>query len=67
MVALVHKCRLLAPRLAGLLRMAQIFNALSLIFSTVEHLTLAHEVHSQSSEGHDEIDRAEWRKLLRSV
>jgi hypothetical protein len=45
---------------------AQIFNALSLIFSTVEHLTLAHEVHNQSSEGHDEVDRTEWRKLLRS-
>ena len=41
----------------------QIFNSLSQIFSTVEHLTLEHEVQSQSSE---ELDRTEWRKLLGS-
>jgi hypothetical protein len=45
---------------------AQIFNALSQVFSAVEHLTLAHKVHSRSSEEHNEVDRAEWRKLLRS-
>ena len=45
---------------------AQIFNALSQIFSAVEHLTLEHEAHSQSSEEHNEVDRSEWRKLLRS-
>jgi hypothetical protein len=45
---------------------AQIFHALSQTFSAVEHLTLAHEVHSQSSEEHNEVDRTEWRKLLRS-
>ncbi|KAI0278462.1 hypothetical protein BGY98DRAFT_1096702 [Russula aff. rugulosa BPL654] len=45
---------------------AQIFNALSQMFSTVEHLTLGHELHSQSSEEHNEVDRAEWQKLLRS-
>jgi hypothetical protein len=45
---------------------AQIFNALSQIFSTVEDLTLLHDVHSQSSEEHNEVDRTEWRKLLRS-
>jgi hypothetical protein len=45
---------------------AQIFNALSQIFSAVEHLTLEHKVHSQSSEEHNEVDRTEWRKLLRS-
>ncbi len=44
---------------------AQIFNALSQIFSTVEHLTL-YLVHSRSSEEHNEVDRTEWRKLLRS-
>jgi hypothetical protein len=44
----------------------QISNALSQIFSSVEHLTLGHEVHSQSSEEHNEVDRTEWRKLLRS-
>jgi hypothetical protein len=45
---------------------AQIFNGLSQISTTVEHLTLVHEVHSQSSEEHNEVDRTEWRKLLRS-
>ena len=45
---------------------AQISNALSQVLSAVERLTLAHEVHSQSSEEHNEVDRAEWRKLLRS-
>ena len=43
-----------------------IFNAPGQIFSTVEHLTLLHEVHNQSSEEHNEVDRTEWRKLLRS-
>ena len=50
---------------------AQVFNSLTRISSTVEHLTLEHltlehEVHSQSSEEHNEIDYTEWRKLLRS-
>ena len=45
---------------------AQIFNALSQNFSAVEHLTIEHEVHSQSSEEHNEVDHAEWRKLLAS-
>ncbi len=45
---------------------AQIFDALNQIFSPVEHLTLEHEVHNQSSEEHNEVDYAEWRKLLRS-
>jgi hypothetical protein len=45
---------------------AQITNVLSQIFSAVEHLTLSYEAHSQSSEEHNEVDRAEWRKLLRS-
>ena len=45
---------------------AQIFNALSQIFSKVEHLTLGHEVRIQSREGHNEVDRTEWRNLLRS-
>ncbi len=46
--------------------MAQILNPLSRVFSPVEYLTLRHEVHSQSSEEHNEVDRIEWRKLLRS-
>ena len=45
---------------------AQIFNALSLVLSAVEHLTFTHEVHGQSSEEHNEVDRTEWRKLLSS-
>ena len=45
---------------------AQVFNALSQIFSAVEHLTLVHEVHSQSSEEHNEVERTEWHKLLKS-
>jgi hypothetical protein len=46
---------------------AQIFNALSQIFSAaVEHLALARDVHGRSFEVHNEVDRTEWRKLLRS-
>jgi hypothetical protein len=45
---------------------SQISNALSQVFSTVEHLTLEHEHHSQSSEEHNDVDRVEWRNLLRS-
>ena len=45
---------------------AQISNTLSQVFSAVEHLTLRHEVHSQSSEEHNDVDRTEWRNLLRS-
>jgi hypothetical protein len=45
---------------------AQIFNSLSQTFSTVEHLTLEHELHGRSSKEHNEVDRAEWRKLLSS-
>ena len=43
-----------------------IFNAPNQIFTTVEHLTLEHYVHSRSSEEHNEVDRIEWRKLLGS-
>ena len=45
---------------------AQIFNSLSPLFSTVEHLTFEHKVHSQSSEDHNEADRAGWCELFRS-
>jgi len=44
---------------------AQILNALSQIFSAVEQLTLVHEVHSQSSKEHNDVDRTEWHKLLK--
>jgi hypothetical protein len=45
---------------------AQISNSLSPLFSAVEHLTLDHEVHSQSSEEHNQADRTECRRLLGS-
>ena len=45
---------------------AQISNVLNQVFSVVEHLTLEHEEHTQSSEEHNDVDRIEWRKLLRS-
>ena len=45
---------------------AQNSNALSQAFSAVEHLTFKHEVHGRSSEEHDDVDRIEWRKLLKS-
>jgi hypothetical protein len=41
----------------------QICNALSQVFSAVEHLTLEHEVHGEE---HNDVDRVEWRNLLRS-
>ena len=45
---------------------AQIFDSIGQIFTTVEHLTLEHEVHTLSSEEHNEVDRSQWRKLFRS-
>ena len=45
---------------------AQILNSLGHLFSVVEHrLAFKHEEHSRSSEEHNEVDRTEWRKLLR--
>ena len=46
--------------------MAQISNALSQVFFVVERLTLRHKVHTQSFEEHNDVDRIEWRNLLRS-
>jgi hypothetical protein len=43
----------------------QISNSLNQVFSAVEHLNLVHEVHGRSSEEHNEVERAEWRRLLR--
>ena len=37
----------------------------SQMFSSVERLVFRYEVHSESSEEHNEVDRTEWRKLLR--
>ena len=45
---------------------AQIFNPLSQILTTVEHLTFEREVHDLLSEEDDEVDRAAWHKLFRS-
>ena len=45
---------------------AQLSNALNQAFSAVEYLSLEHEVHSQSSKEHNEVDRIDWRNLLRS-
>jgi hypothetical protein len=44
---------------------AQIFHALSERLSAVEYLTLEHEIHSQSSKEHNDVDRIEWRKLFK--
>jgi hypothetical protein len=46
--------------------LAFIFNVPSQTFSAVEHLTLVHEAHFRSSQEQNEVDRTEWRKLLRS-
>jgi hypothetical protein len=45
---------------------AQICNVLSQVFSVVEHLTVRHEVHGQSSDQHNDVARIEMRNLLRS-
>jgi hypothetical protein len=45
---------------------AHIFNSLSQIFSSVENLTFEHRRPSRSSEEHIDVDRTEWRRLLRS-
>jgi hypothetical protein len=41
---------------------AQILNTLRSVFSSVEHLTLDYE----TSEGHNEADHVQWRKVLKS-
>jgi hypothetical protein len=44
---------------------AQILTSLQPLLSAVERLTLSHQEHSQSSEWHNEVDRTQWRQLLR--
>ena len=44
---------------------AQILNALGQRFSAVEYLILEHKEHSRSSKEHNDVDRAEWHKLLK--
>jgi hypothetical protein len=46
--------------------MAQICNSLNQIFSAVKHLTLEYKVTGWLPEVRIEVDRIEWRKLLRS-
>jgi len=46
--------------------MAQIFNVLSPLFSDVVDLTLDYREHTLSSESHNQVDRTQWRQLLRS-
>ena len=45
--------------------LASIFLALSKILSAVVHLTFEHKLPGRSSEGHIEVGRSEWRRLLR--
>ena len=43
---------------------AQVFHALSAVFSVVEHLTLIFARPVISSEWNNEADRTQWRELL---
>ncbi|KAI0245644.1 hypothetical protein BJV78DRAFT_1158471 [Lactifluus subvellereus] len=43
----------------------QILGTFSPVLSVVEELTLCHVEHNRSSELHNEVDRAQWRELLR--
>jgi hypothetical protein len=45
--------------------LAHIFNLLSQTFSSVDHLTFEHKLPDRPSEEHIEVDRTEWRRLLR--
>jgi hypothetical protein len=45
---------------------AQIFNVLSPLFSNVVDLTLDYREHTLSSESHNQVDRTQWRDLLRA-
>ena len=45
---------------------AQILTSLQPVISAVERLWLSHEEHSQWLERHNEVDRTQWRQLLRS-
>jgi len=45
---------------------AQIFNVLSPLFSDVLDLTLDYKEHTLSSEWHNQVDRTQWRDLLRA-
>jgi hypothetical protein len=55
--------RYLARQVSSL---AQIFDALSPVFSAVERLALAYTQNDPPSVDHDDVDRAQWRELLSS-
>jgi hypothetical protein len=44
---------------------AQILGTFSPALSVVEEVTLVYKKHSQSSEWHNDVDRTQWRELLR--
>jgi hypothetical protein len=44
----------------------QIFGTLSPVLSILEQVAFSYEEHNQSSEWHNDIDRRQWRELLRS-
>jgi hypothetical protein len=46
--------------------MAQIFNVLGPLFSTVTEVNLDYRAHTSSSRAHDQADRALWRELFGS-
>ena len=45
---------------------AQIFNVLNPLFSDVVDITLDYREHTLSSEWHNQVDRTQWRDLLRA-
>ena len=56
------KCRHLDWQVTSVM---QIFNAFLPVLPVVEQLTLSHKAHDLSSEQHNELDRTQWRELLR--
>ena len=60
---MVVRCRHLDWQVATI---AQLFNALSPVFTDVWHLTLDYYGHFLSSEWHNEVDRTQWHELLKS-
>jgi hypothetical protein len=43
----------------------QLFGTLSPLLSVVEQVAFSYEEHNQSSEWHNDVDRSQWRELLR--
>ena len=55
-------CRHLDEQVASAV---QFFGTLSPVLSVVEQVTFSYEEHKQSSESHNNVDRIQWRELLR--